>query len=101
MNDKSTAIYLNICGHIIGKNGNGVKNIIEASGVIKIIFDARKAEIPQVEGMVTIVCVRTEEKIHKALALMKDKISYHLDVHMLSKKKSPPKQGLISKPPNL
>lgn len=38
------------------------------------------------------------KKIHKALALIKDKIYYPLEVHMLSKKKSPPKQGPISKP---
>lgn len=60
-----------LAGHIIDKNGNGVKNIIEASGVIKIIFDARGAEIPQVVEMVTVVCFGTE-----ALALIKEKISY-------------------------
>lgn len=63
-----------------------LKNIVEASGVIKIIFDVREAEIPQVEGMVTVACVGTE-----ALALMKDTIFYLLEVHMLNKNKSPPK----------
>lgn len=49
--------------------------------------------------MVNVVYGGTEEKILKILALIKDKISYPLEVHMLSKKKSPPKQDPISKPP--
>lgn len=89
-----------LAGHIIGKNGNGVKKIIEASGVIKIIFNAREAEnIPQMEGMVTVVCVGTEEKILKALTVMTDKISYPLEIHTLNEDESPPTQDPMSRPP--
>lgn len=89
-----------LAGHIIGKNGNGIKKIIEASGVIRIIFNAQEAEnIPQVEGMVTVVCVGTEEKILKALTVMTDKISYPLEIHALNEDESPPTQDPMSKPP--
>lgn len=88
-----------LAGHIIGKNGNGVKKIIKASGVIKIIFNVREAEnIPQVEGMVNVVCVGTEEKILKALTMIMDKISYPLEIHTLNKDKSPPTQDPLAKP---
>lgn len=88
-----------LAGHIIGKNGNGVKKIIEASGVIKIIFNVREAKnIPQVEGMVTVVCLGTEEKILKALSVMMDKISYPLEVHTLNEDESPPTQDTMAKP---
>lgn len=89
-----------LAGHIIGKNGNGVKKIIESSGVIKIIFNVRETNnIPQVEGMVAVVCVGTEHKILKALTVMTDKIAYPLEFHALNEDKSPPTQGLMSKPP--
>lgn len=89
-----------LAGHIIGKNGNGVKKIIEASGVIKIIFNAQETEnIPQVEGMVTVVGIGTEEKILKALTVMTDKISYPLEIHALNEDGSSPTQDPMSKPP--
>lgn len=89
-----------LAGHIIGKNGNGVKKIIEASGVIKIIFNVREAEnLPQVEGMVTVVCVGTKEKILKALTVMTDKISYPLEIHALNENESSPTQDPTSGPP--
>lgn len=90
-----------LAGHIIGKNGNGVKKIIEASGVIKIIFHSCETEnVPQVEGMVAVVCVGTEEKILKALAVMTDKISFPLEIHALDEDESPPAQDPASKPPD-
>lgn len=89
-----------LAGHIIGKNGNGVKKIIEDSGVIKIIFNVQGTEnIPQVEGMVTVVCVGTEEKILKALTVMTDKISYPLEIHTINKDESSPSREPTPKPP--
>uniref|UniRef100_H3CMX7 K Homology domain-containing protein n=1 Tax=Tetraodon nigroviridis TaxID=99883 RepID=H3CMX7_TETNG len=49
-----------LVGYIIGKNGNGVKKIIKASGVIKIIFNVQGMEnIPQVEGLATVRSTRS------------------------------------------
>lgn len=89
-----------LAGDIIGKNGNGVKKIIEASGVLKILFNVCEAEnLPQVEGMVTVVCVGTKEKILKALTVITDKISYPLEIHALKQDESPPTPDPMSRPP--
>ncbi|CAF96158.1 unnamed protein product [Tetraodon nigroviridis] len=57
-----------LVGYIIGKNGNGVKKIIKASGVIKIILNVQGMEnIPQRSTRSTRISVLRHKSRHPNL----------------------------------